>query len=195
MKVHGRIDYFAATLVALALAGCDRSGSAKPAPAARAEVTVRVVDFAGIEQAVKDRRGQVVVMDAWSTACPPCVKEFPRLVALHKKYADRGLACISLSFDYEGTDTVEVVREPVLKFLREQGAVFENLLSSEESDSLYRRFKLAAVPAVFVYDRAGNLRKRFDNERRQPGQREFSYDDVERLVVELLAERPAPPAG
>ena len=37
-------------------------------------------------------------------------------------------------------------------------------MSNEESDVLYRKFKLNAVPAVFVYDRYGKLRERFESE-------------------------------
>jgi thiol-disulfide isomerase/thioredoxin len=175
--------------VLLVAAGCQRANSADaPKADPKTEVSLQIVDFEGIETTVARHRGKVVVMDAWSTACPPCVKEFPRLVALHKKYAEKGLAAVSLSFDYEGIGKPQAVEPKVLKFLREKGATFDNLLSSEESDVLYRKFKLSAVPAVFVYDRQGKLRKRFDNENVKQAD-EFTYDDVEKLVVELLAEK------
>jgi hypothetical protein len=76
----------------------------------------------------------------------------------------------------------------VIKFLRAQGATFENLISNEESDVLYRKFKLGAVPAVFVYDRAGQLRKRFDNQKAKTKAEAFTYEQVGQLVAELLAE-------
>ena len=147
-----------------------------------------IVDYQGILDTVARHRGQVVVMDAWSTSCPPCMKEFPNLVALSRRYEPEQLACISLSFDYEGLGQPEEQQDRVLKFLRAQQATFENLLSSEESDVLYRKFKLAAVPAVFVYDRAGKLRKRFDNEQAKTKEEAFSYEQVGQLVAELLAE-------
>ena len=40
-------------------------------------------------------------------ACDPCVKEFYRLVELQKKHGRDKLACISLSFDFEGTGKPE----------------------------------------------------------------------------------------
>lgn len=157
------------------------------------DVKLSIVTFEGIQERIARERGKVVVMDAWSTSCPPCLKEFHHLVELHKKYGPEQLACISLSFDFEGLDAPEEVQGPVLAFLRAQGATFENLMSSEESDVLYRKFKLAAVPAVFVYDRAGNLRKRFDNEQAKSKDDAFTYAQVEELVTELLKE--APPAN
>jgi thiol-disulfide isomerase/thioredoxin len=167
-------------LMTLLVAGCGArsdavlpsSGAAPEASAAADdqassagdEVRLSIVSFEEIEQRIADKRGKVVVMDAWSTSCPPCLQEFHNLVELHKKYGPDQVACISLSFDFEGIGKPEEQQEAVLKFLRQQGATFDNLLSNEESDVLYRKFRLAAVPAVFVYDRAGQLRKRFDNE-------------------------------
>jgi thiol-disulfide isomerase/thioredoxin len=156
------------------------------------DVRLSIVDFQGIQERIAAHRGKVVVMDAWSTSCPPCLAEFHNLVELHKSRAGKDLACISLSFDFEGLGKPEEQQEPVLKFLRSQGATFENLLSSEESDALYRKFKLAAVPAVFVYDRAGQLRKRFDNEQAKSKAEAFTYEQVRELVAQLIAE--APPA-
>ncbi len=195
-------------LGALVLAGCGTadkpSSDARPAgavtaadrgtqgtqpagqAAASGDVELTIVDYDGILQHVEQNRGKVVVMDAWSTSCPPCMKEFHNLVALHKQYGPDKLACMSLSFDYEGLDTPQEVKPRVLKFLKSQGATFDNLMSSEESDVLYRKFKLAAVPAVFVYDREGKLRKRFDNERAKSSAEHFTYADVRRLVAELV---------
>jgi thiol-disulfide isomerase/thioredoxin len=150
------------------------------------DVQLDTLSFDEIQQRVAAKRGKVVVMDAWSTACPPCLKDFHNLVELHKEYGPDDLAAISLSFDYEGLGKPEDVREPVLKFLHSQGATFDNLMSNEESDVLYKKFKLNAVPAIFVYDRSGQLRERFENE--------GAYDDVRKLVAELVKE-PAPEAA
>jgi hypothetical protein len=64
-------------------------------------------------------------------------------------------------------------------------------MSTEESDALYKKFNLAAVPAVFVYDQQGNLRKRFDNEQAKSKEEQYTYDDVKALVAELVAAPPA----
>jgi len=166
-------------------------------PAAKdGDVQLTIEPFEGIQEHIARNRGKVVVMDAWSTSCAPCIKEFHNLVELHQKYGPEKLACISLSFDFEGLGTPEEQQGLVLKFLREQGATFENLMSNEESDVLYRKFKLAAVPAVFVYDRAGQLRKRFDNEKAKSKAEAFTYEQVGQLVAELLKEdAPSEPSG
>jgi len=162
--------------------GCSNSSHSMPSTTARA-VELKITDFDGIMRQVAAHHGKVVVMDAWSTQCEPCIKEFPGLVALHHKYPGR-VACISLSFDYEGLGKPEDSREKVLAFLQQQHATFDNLLCSEPSDDLYARLKLASVPAVFVYNQQGELAKRFDSTKGK-----FTYQDVEAKVEEMTSEK------
>jgi thiol-disulfide isomerase/thioredoxin len=192
------------SLAALGLcASCERSRApsatteqpaakaARPLSATAPNVELTTLGYDGILRLVESKRGKVVVMDAWSTSCAPCIAEFPKLVALHERYRPRGLACISLSFDYDGETVVrmEVIRERVLDFLEKQRATFDNVISSEESDDLYRKFHLASIPAVFVYDRQGKLRQRFDNVHAHSKAEMFNYEQVEKLVQKLLDEK------
>jgi len=165
-------------LSALTLAGLATAADEKADPKA-AKVKLQVKDFKGIQDVVKSHKGKVVVMDAWATWCPPCVKEFPNLVKLHKKYGAEKVACISLSFDNDGLGKFEEHQARVQKFLEEQGATFDNLMSNEDSDALFQKFELGSVPAVFVYDKEGKLLKTFSSEK--------AYDEVGPLVEKLLA--------
>lgn len=182
-------------LAGLLLAGCEYAATSNvkdispPEPSERSpqpgnadDVKLSIKSFDEIEALVASKRGKVVVMDAWSTACPPCMKDFHNLVELGKQYGGDELACISLSFDFEGIGKPQDVQPPVLKFLQSQGATFDNVMSNEESDVLYRKFKLNSVPAIFVYDRSGKLRERFENE--------GAYEKVRPLVAELIKESP-----
>jgi thiol-disulfide isomerase/thioredoxin len=196
---------YACTLLALALAvGCSKATRTKDAADAdvaesatdavatsstpvNSDIELAILGYQGIMEQVAEKRGKVVVMDAWSTSCPPCMKEFHNLVEIHKEYGPEKVACISLSFDYEGIDKPEDQAPRVLEFLQQQGATFDNLMSTEESDELYKKFNLAAVPAVFVYDQEGKLRKRFDNEQAKSKEDHYTYDDVKALVAELVA--------
>jgi len=168
-------------------------GAAAAQPAANSKVDLKVLSFDEIQALVASKKGKVVVMDAWSTSCEPCLKEFPHLVALSKKHDANNLACISLSFDYEGIgkpDDAEI-KQPVIDFLNQQNATFDNVMSNEESDVLYKKFDLGSVPAVFVYDQNGNLAKRFDNQKAKKKEDAFTYAQIEALVDELLVKGPA----
>jgi len=116
------------------------------------------------------------------------MRDFPQLVALNRKYGGNGLACISLSFDYEGIGRPEEQSPRVLEFLRKNGATFDNVISSENADAMYKKLDLASVPAVFVYDRKGKLRERLQEAAVDSSEKPL-YDRVEILVAKLLAAR------
>jgi thiol-disulfide isomerase/thioredoxin len=181
--------YLIAAAVALLASGSSGCGNSTPqnehvpAPSSgglKQLISLQILDYEGIQKLIAGHRGQVVVMDCWSTSCPPCIEEFPKLVALHKKYDPTQLACISLSFDFEGLGKPEDVQADVLRFLQKQGATFENVLGGEASDVLLKQMNLASIPAVFVYDRQGKVH-RFEGSK--------AYDDVPALVKQLLDQK------
>ncbi len=180
----------------VALHGCgptpDRSHeSAAPANApddhASSQVSLKILDYAGLQQLIASKRGKMVVLDAWSTGCPPCLKSFPDLVALQRKIGPDRLACISLSLDYEGIGKPEDVEPAALEILRKQGATFDNVLASEEPDAIYKKLGIASIPAVFVFDASGALRKKFTEGASSKGKP--VYELVEESVEQLLAEK------
>ena len=165
-------------------AGCGRTPVAV-APA----LGLALVDHAELMARVAGHRGKVVVLDCWSTSCPPCVREFPGLVRLAAAHP-QAVACLSLSFDYEGIGSPEEAAERVRGFLASVGAGrIENLLSREEADTMYGKLALDSVPAVYVWRPDGSLARRFDDDdaKRRLG-RPFTYADVEAEVRGLLAE-------
>ena len=102
-------------------------------------VSVVIADHSEIMKRIASHRGKIVVLDCWSTSCPPCVREFPGLVMLQKEYGD-SVVCLSLSFDYEGFGVPEDVLPPVQKFLEQVSAgSIENLLNRDGADSLYTK--------------------------------------------------------
>jgi thiol-disulfide isomerase/thioredoxin len=153
-----------------------------------AAIDVKILSHDEIQQLIASHKGKVVVMDCWSTSCEPCVKEFPNLVALHKKHGPEKVACISLSFDYEGLGKPEDVLPVVQEFVEKQGATFDNVLCREDSETLYKKMTLASVPAVYVYKPDGELAKRFDNEDAAKPENAFNYEHVAKLVEELVAK-------
>jgi thiol-disulfide isomerase/thioredoxin len=176
--------------------GCHKSDSAANSGAGTAQsgdtfsdpnhpVALKMLDYAGLQQLIAKKRGKVVVVDAWSTSCPPCVKSFPDLVALHRKIGPERLACISLSLDYDGSSSLARIAPMVVAFLTKQQATFDNVLASEEIFTMLRKLGASSPPAVFVYDRTGRLREKF-TEASSKGRP--VYEQVEELVGQLLKD-------
>lgn len=160
---------------------------AVPLSAADEAVALQVQDWAATQKLIATKKGRVVVVDAWSTSCIPCIREFPNLVALHKQFA-RDVACVSVSLDYSGRKDrpPEFYKEKVLKFLTKQNATFDNVLSSEPTEQVLEKIGVPAIPAVLVYDRTGKLVKVFDNSDAATEEEGFTYKDVTQLVESLL---------
>ena len=168
------------------------SPAASPTSAA---ISVQVRDWNAVLELVASHRGKVVVVDLWSTDCLPCVTEFPNLVKLHREHV-ADVACISVNCDYIGLEQSppESYRENVLQFLRKQQATFDNVISSVESDRLFEMIELASIPAVYVYDQTGQLKKRFDNDDAAYGDG-FTYQKQVIPLVETLLSASAPVSG
>jgi thiol-disulfide isomerase/thioredoxin len=155
----------------------------EPAGAGTPEVRLEVVKYDRLAEVVRAARGKVVVVDVWATYCLPCKKEFPNLVRLHQTYGSQGLVCLSVSVDTKSKEKIEAA----LQFLRKQGATFGNFLLDEEPEVWQKKWNVKGVPVVFVFDREGRRAAKFNAD---DPDHPFTYEDVEKLVKQLLAAHP-----
>lgn len=153
------------------------------------QVTVEIKSWEEVQQMVTSLRGQVVVVDVWSTWCVPCTVKFPEFVKLHESHPT-GLTCISVAANYSGLadEPPESFRDEVLEFLRSQNATFANVICSTPDEQLYKTIGADAVPIVLVYGPNGELKDTFTNDHDQYGEEGFTYaDHIVPLVEQLLA--------
>ncbi len=151
-----------------------------------ADIKLHIFSWEETQKLIASKKGKIVVIDAWSTSCVPCIKEFPNLVALHKSQA-ADVACVSLNLDYIGLKAKppEFYRDRVTKFLTKHEATFDNVLCSEEIESVCEKLGVPSIPAVLVYDRAGKLVKTFDNSEAENEDEGFTYKDVTEFIKTL----------
>ena len=152
-------------------------------------ITLKAGTWADVRKFIGASKGKIVVVDFWSTSCLPCKKEFPNLVKLDRDYPD-DVVCVGVNLDYAGirSKPPEYYRPRVEKFLKEQEASFRNYLSTTEAFEFLEQIDVASMPAVFVYDGAGKLAKRFDSSLLEEGEDEpFTYaDDINPFITSLL---------
>ena len=152
----------------------------------RQEVLVSLKSWDETRDTIAAYRGRVVVVDVWSTACEPCLREFPNLVALQQQFPD-DVVCLSLNCDYAGVrrKPPEYYRERVEKVLNAQDAKIINVMCNLPADELFQLLKIDSIPAAFVYDREGKLVQTFDNNTNPNA--EFTYAaDVVPAVQKLV---------
>ncbi len=163
-------------------------------PAWRKAVTVEPKTWAETQTLIESLKGKIVVVDVWSTACEPCLREFPNLVTLQNEHP-QDVVCIGFNCDFAGIrkKPPEFYRERVLKALTERDAKIINVMCTEPADELFVTLKIDSIPAVFLYNRDGQLVQTFDNQTNQGGEFTYAADVLPAVENLLLLESPAVP--
>ncbi len=126
---------------------------------------------------LSDYKGKVVVLDFYATWCEPCRAETPRLVQLQRQYAQQGLQVIGLNVGGEDD------RAKVPAFAKEFGIQYPLAFPDDDLVGLYLSDN-QSIPQAFVFDRNGDLVKRF------VGYTPNSGAELERLIQGALTTGP-----
>lgn len=152
----------------------------------QAQEIVAFADWSSI-QSFATSTGKVTVVDLWSLACGPCLKEFPGLVKLNRDHGS-DVICVGVSVDYDGRKSrpADSYKDRVVTFLKAVDAAFPNFICQTPNEDVYNALDLDSIPAVLVFDQQGKLQKRFVDAGETIG---FGYEkDVVPFVEELLKQ-------
>lgn len=152
---------------ALAFSSCTRKPAAQGGWTLDNKQRAQLADF----------KGKVVVLDFYATWCEPCRAETPRLVELQRQYAAQGLQVIGLNVGGEDD------REQVPGYAKQFGIQYPLAFPDDELADSYLSDN-QNIPQAFVFDRSGNLLKRFVGYSEQGGQ------EMERIVKGALTPGP-----
>ncbi len=143
--------------------------------AADPPIHLRPVSPEQLQQAIRETRTRVVVVNVWATWCVPCRKEFPHFVKFRNSYRDGGVEVLFLSTDFE--DSLEQARE----FLDRQKVTWPNYLKTGKDepfiDSLSPKWS-GAQPATFVYDKDRKMVDFWEGE--------VTYEELEKRLAPRL---------
>ena len=134
------------------------------------------VNEAGYPRLLAAFRGKVLLVDFWATWCKPCRAEAPKLAALHKKLAPRGLELVTVSADEPNAQAA------ALAFLKQAGltgpAYWKRPADEDKFHALVDPNWSGELPALFVYDKLGRRAKSFLGE--------TPIGEVEAAILKLL---------
>lgn len=105
-----------------------------------------LTDLHGKTWALKDLRGQVVLVNMWATWCPPCRSEMPDLESIYKRFKKDGLMVLAITDEEPGK---------VKPFVEEYGLSYPILLDRDKG--VHKQYTIEGLPRSFVYDRDGKL--------------------------------------
>ena len=110
-------------------------------------------DLDGQQVSLRDYQDKVVVVNYWGTWCPPCRKEMPHFVELYKKYRQRGLEIVGVTYErQEGEAAIQTVRD----FLKEHDVNYPCLIG--DNDTKRQGPKSNIFPRTLFLDRNGQVR-------------------------------------
>jgi thiol-disulfide isomerase/thioredoxin len=180
----------AVAALALCLTECGCAPEARRAPGAPDSLTATLPDTATMDTAavqmapievsalldtIRATGGGVVLVNVWASWCQPCREEFPDLLRLQERYRGRGLRLMLVSADFD--DQVGAAR----RFLADERVRFRTYLKTGDDmqfiNTLSREWT-GALPASFVFDRAGHLYDFWEGR--------YPYEEIERRVLRVL---------
>jgi thiol-disulfide isomerase/thioredoxin len=119
----------------------------KPAP------SFVVTDLDGTRINLTDP-GQVTLIDFWATWCGPCREITPVIIALHKTYADQGLAVLGIA--------VNDTRKNVEKYVEDNGIPYSVISATSKGDTpltkIIQDYGVRAIPTLVLVDKSGIVR-------------------------------------
>lgn len=140
-----------ASVISLMLS-CSRGGEEPKRTDSTVAPSFVLTDSNGNKIDLADYRGKVVILEFFATWCEPCRISAPELQVLQKRYKDKGVTVIAISFD-EGPDTPAKVRS----FMKEYGLSYIHAIDSGQVRKQYEAFVL---PTTVIIDGEGKIRNR-----------------------------------
>ena len=123
--------------------------------------------FDGETLRLSELRGKVVLIDFWTSWCPPCRREAPTLADAYRRFQGAGVEFVGVAvWDSE---------EESSRFVREHDVSYPNGLDSKGTIAI--DYGLTGIPEKYIVDREGRLVRKFVGP--------MEPDRLEALLIEL----------
>ena len=136
-------------LSALLLCFCTTLSYAAKVGTAAPDFTLK--DLQGNKQSLSSYRGKVVLLNFWSTTCPPCVGELPSLIAIHNQLKASGLVVLGIAID--------PTERPVHELATKMKIDYPILLDGSR-EVYFDSYGLFGQPVSMIVDRGGIVREK-----------------------------------
>jgi thiol-disulfide isomerase/thioredoxin len=128
-------------------------------------------DLEGKQRWLSEWQDKVIVLNFWATWCAPCIEEIPLLMAVHKRYENKGIQVIGIAIDSA---------DAVLPFIKKLRVTYSQLLAEEAGLDIMAHYGNAhgSLPYTVIIGRNGKtLAKKLGAYK--PGELEIVLDSLE----------------
>jgi cytochrome c biogenesis protein CcmG, thiol:disulfide interchange protein DsbE len=105
----------------------------------------------GETYSLADLRGKPVLINLWTSWCPPCRAEMPALERVYAEYHDQGFEILAVN------STTQDSQEAAVSFANELGLTFPILIDT--SGDISRLYQLSSLPTSFFVSKDGVIRE------------------------------------
>jgi thiol-disulfide isomerase/thioredoxin len=125
---------------------------------------------------LNDLHGRVVLIEFWTFGCYNCRNTLPFIKGWDDRYREKGLTVIGVhSPEFEDERKVENLRREVALLKIRYAVITDNDYQT------WNTYNVEAWPTIFLLDKQGRIRWKHVGE--------GDYDEAERLIQQLLAEK------
>ncbi|SOC43013.1 TlpA disulfide reductase family protein [Ureibacillus acetophenoni] len=107
-------------------------------------------DLNGKAVNLSDFKGKIVILNFWTTWCPPCIEEMPEMQRFYEKNKDHRIEIVAVNltnFD-NGQQAIE-------SFVQDYGLTFPVLL--DKDGVLRSMYEILTIPTSFILDTEGGV--------------------------------------
>jgi peroxiredoxin len=108
-------------------------------------------DMNGETVTLSQLRGHPVLVNYWTTWCPPCKREMPEIQEVYDIYRDQGLIVLSVNATYND------YRNTVTNYINNNGFTFTVLF--DEKGAFSNAYRTSVIPMSYFIDSRGIIRK------------------------------------
>jgi len=109
-----------------------------------------LADTTGIDFALSNLKGNVILVDFWASWCSPCRRENPNVVGIYNDYNEKGFEILGVSFDSNGDAWKEAIVDDELSWYH-----ISDLKGWKSKGA--ELYGVRSIPHTVLIDRNGNI--------------------------------------